>query len=547
MWLSAVQFIFSLLMATRSQATEAISCSIPNRHLQLLDALIDSQLQSSCTITWDFVDPAQVTDEVCYVQVAFEFLNDVFNTHMKFNEHSLNYNNTKEVKELFGELQRQECIPAMEKGCCKQCAMTFTMSPQEMLKKVKDVFEMSEKLLKNNTVQMGKSCMEQIAQCRRSPPPAPTGPAQCDCSCPSLKNLLTTSSNWEQLPNTSTDNLSAGPTIMPACQGTKGIGESSVPPKDLSDTVRTPVAISDPGSGRGSFKTPGETVNPSFLLSPVAEQSVPHGQDAYTFSTEPSSVQFTLVVESQTTGQDNIWSSSSKNLMSDGESGGATAVAQSMSLDLSQTHSSQPVFRSTLHSSSVRRTSGKGSGDKVAAQKSLLSSVPQNNKPTVAPSKGAPFTASKKGEDPAKESRSSWKVSPTLLSKGILAGLEELITKAKPPTKRHSSAFRSKGGGESAQSFNEREEHFAGPRSELYSFSVTDAGGERAQGRLQPDSQRSIVFSVLPIVAGLLLTLCGLLYYRHKSKLLQRMLTATLPEERPLNRERIELQVQGIV
>nr|XP_033774224.1 macrophage colony-stimulating factor 1 [Geotrypetes seraphini] len=538
---STFQFIFSLVLATRLQATENIPCSILkiDSHLQFLDRLIDSQLQSSCTIIFDFVDPAQLTDEFCYVLLATEFLDDFFETHMKFKPGSLNYKDTDEMKSMLHKLQEEECIPTLKTGCCKKCAKTYTVSPQEMLEMVKAVIEKSPEYLQNITDQRVNSCMEQIEQCGSLQLPELTGPAQCDCSCPTQQNLLTTSSNWEHLPNSTTAS-SAAPTIMPASQGNK---ETSIPPNDFSDTMHTPVAISGTdfrasSSDQGSSKTPGESVNPSFILSPVTVESVPHRQKANTFSTEPPSAQFTLVIENQTTGHNNIWNTSSKNLISDGESVGITAMVPSVGIDSSQSHSSQPVFGSASQSAIVHRTSGKGSGDKVTAQKSLLSSVLQNNGPAVAPSRGTAFTASKKNEDPAKESRS-----PT-----VLTGLDQLIAKAMLPTKRHSSEFRSKGRGESAQSINEREENLAGPRSELYSFSVTDAGEERVQERLQPESQSSIVFSsVLPILAGLLLTLCGLLYYRHKSKLLQRMSTATLPEERPLNEVRMELQVQEIV
>ncbi|XP_029428871.1 macrophage colony-stimulating factor 1 isoform X2 [Rhinatrema bivittatum] len=173
----SVQFMLLLFMVHQLQATENISCknAITDRHLQFMDELIDSQLQSSCKITFDFVDPVQLTDDVCYIQAAFELLNEVFNTHMKFKKGSLNFNNTEEMKNLFDELLYEDCIPTLDKGCCKQCAMTFTMSHQEMLEMVKVVFLKSQKLLQNTTIQMKKNCMEEIAQCRRAQQPPPSG------------------------------------------------------------------------------------------------------------------------------------------------------------------------------------------------------------------------------------------------------------------------------------------------------------------------------------------------------------------------------------
>ncbi|XP_029428870.1 macrophage colony-stimulating factor 1 isoform X1 [Rhinatrema bivittatum] len=560
----SVQFMLLLFMVHQLQATENISCknAITDRHLQFMDELIDSQLQSSCKITFDFVDPVQLTDDVCYIQAAFELLNEVFNTHMKFKKGSLNFNNTEEMKNLFDELLYEDCIPTLDKGCCKQCAMTFTMSHQEMLEMVKVVFLKSQKLLQNTTIQMKKNCMEEIAQCRRAQQPPPSGPTQCDCSCPSLQNLtrgdstflLTTSSTWEHLPNVSTDNLpssTVAPTVMPACQG------SSILPKDVPDATLTPFVISetelrDYSSGQGSFKSPEDVVVPSFILSAVTAK----GQDPHVFSTES-----TLVPE---TPASNAWSSSD-NVMKNAESTGPTAGSHTAAVD-----SSQPMSGAALLLCRLCRTNGQGSRDKAATQQSLLEVnaesnhfpsadlLPQKEGPAVPLSRDTQTLASTTSrlsvsaphpEDPAKDSTAPWKVTPTILFQGAITDLEQLITRARSPTKRHISEFRSKGGGESMQRSSEREEHSAGPRSEFKSFSDT---GKQGREMAQTESQSKVFLScVLPMLAGLLLVLCGLLYYRHKSKnlkqTLERMSRETEPEERPLNGQLVELQVQGIV
>lgn len=81
---------------------------IGNGHLQFLQQLIDSQMETSCQIAFEFVDQEQLKDPVCYLKKAFLLVQDIMEDTMRFKDNTPNANIIMQLQEL--SLRLQSCF-----------------------------------------------------------------------------------------------------------------------------------------------------------------------------------------------------------------------------------------------------------------------------------------------------------------------------------------------------------------------------------------------------------------------------------------------------
>ncbi|XP_058159054.1 macrophage colony-stimulating factor 1 isoform X1 [Dasypus novemcinctus] len=174
--------LLACLLVSRSVAKEVLEhCShvIGNGHLALLQKLIDSQMETSCQIAFEFVDQEQLSDPVCYLKKAFLLMQDIMEDTVRFKDNTPNAIAIVQLQEL--SLRLKSCFTKDyddEQDKDKTCVRTFYETPLQLLEKIKNVFNETKNLLKNDWNVFSKNCSNSFAKC--SSQNVATKP---DCNC----------------------------------------------------------------------------------------------------------------------------------------------------------------------------------------------------------------------------------------------------------------------------------------------------------------------------------------------------------------------------
>uniref|UniRef100_A0A8C5LD66 Macrophage colony-stimulating factor 1 n=2 Tax=Jaculus jaculus TaxID=51337 RepID=A0A8C5LD66_JACJA len=164
-WLGP-QLLLVCLLVSRSIAKEVSEhCShmIGNGHLQFLQQLIDSQMETKCQIAYDFVDQEQLDDPVCYLKKAFHLVQDIMEDTMRFKDNTPNAYAIVRLQELSLRLKR--CFTKDYEEHNKACVRTFHETPLELLEKIKNVFNETKNLLEKDWNIFSQNCNNSYAKC----------------------------------------------------------------------------------------------------------------------------------------------------------------------------------------------------------------------------------------------------------------------------------------------------------------------------------------------------------------------------------------------
>ncbi|XP_021487343.1 macrophage colony-stimulating factor 1 isoform X3 [Meriones unguiculatus] len=164
-WLGP-RLLLVCLLVSRSIAKEVSEhCShmIGNGHLQILQQLIDSQMETSCQIAFEFVDQEQLDDPVCYLKKAFFLVQDIMEYTMRFKDNTPNANAAERLQEL--SLRLKSCFTKDYEEQNKSCVRTFHETPLQLLEKIKNVFNETKKLLEKDWNVFSKNCNNSFAKC----------------------------------------------------------------------------------------------------------------------------------------------------------------------------------------------------------------------------------------------------------------------------------------------------------------------------------------------------------------------------------------------
>ncbi|KAL6083205.1 hypothetical protein STEG23_010545, partial [Scotinomys teguina] len=164
-WLGP-RLLLVCLLVSRSIAKEVSEhCShmIGNGHLQVLQQLIDSQMETSCQISFEFVDQEQVDDHVCYLKKAFFLVKEIIEDIMRFKDNTPNANATERLQELSFRLK--SCFTMDYEEQNKACVRTFQETPVQLLEKIKNVFNATKNLLEKDWNTFSKNCNNSFAKC----------------------------------------------------------------------------------------------------------------------------------------------------------------------------------------------------------------------------------------------------------------------------------------------------------------------------------------------------------------------------------------------
>ncbi|XP_075837753.1 macrophage colony-stimulating factor 1 isoform X2 [Microtus pennsylvanicus] len=165
-WLGPRLLLVCLLVgrSIAKEVSEHCSHMIGNGHLQVLQQLIDSQMETSCQITFDFVDQEQFeNDTVCYLKKAFFLVEDIIEENMRFKDNTPNANATERLQEL--SLRLRNCFTTDYGEDNKSCVRTFHETPLQLLEKIKDVFNKTKNLLETDWNIFSKNCKNSFDKC----------------------------------------------------------------------------------------------------------------------------------------------------------------------------------------------------------------------------------------------------------------------------------------------------------------------------------------------------------------------------------------------
>ncbi|XP_006132474.2 macrophage colony-stimulating factor 1 isoform X1 [Pelodiscus sinensis] len=539
---------------------------ITQKHLDKLQELIDSQMLMPCRISFEFIDEKQLEDSICFIKAAFPGLADILEK-MQFKENSDNFNKTRDVRAMYKKIDENEepCISEQsehEHEVSQACFKEFSVPPEEMLQLVKDFFGKVMVHLKKGE-DFARDCSTTYQKCSNSPqkePPSPGVVTDHDCNCPSPSPPGAPHPTLVTKPSPST----LGSTHLPLSQP----GTTPAPAKLLSSTrprghrsthrgllamemqgawagisaiVSSPPAELGPGSGAepllGLSDPPStEYVSSSPASLPASGAEMDTGTEVERPQTRPTGLrQFLHAPGSPVpslnakptqpwTGQEAsqaTWTSSTEELM---DVSSANAI-------------SSPALMSA-----ALDALGAGPGDPLGtplARKLWLIPSPGSKEPFSIMQHRFSRMAPTVGSPPAPERHP--RVSPRLP-----AG------QGRAPDLQHPTEPRGKRTGGQA-SFREPEDRLAGP---VPGFNILPPNADQRRREALPRESRWVVMTYV-LVASLatvviLLAVGGLLFYRHRVRVLERRLqcrgnAGEEQEGRPLNgvEEHLELQGQG--
>ncbi|XP_036198686.1 macrophage colony-stimulating factor 1 isoform X3 [Myotis myotis] len=164
-WLGP-RLLLVCLLVSRSITEESKHCShmIGDGHLQLLQQMIDSQMETSCKIPFQFVNEDQLKDHVCYIKKAFFLAQDIMEDTISFKDNTSNAIALVKLQEL--SVRLEDCFPQVyEEQQETACVQNFSESPLWALEKIKNVFNETKNLLKMNQSIFSKNCSDSFAKC----------------------------------------------------------------------------------------------------------------------------------------------------------------------------------------------------------------------------------------------------------------------------------------------------------------------------------------------------------------------------------------------
>ncbi|XP_038605187.1 LOW QUALITY PROTEIN: macrophage colony-stimulating factor 1 [Tachyglossus aculeatus] len=521
-------------------------------HLKDLQQLIDSQMESSCQISFEFADRDQLKDPVCYLKKAILLLEDILEENMQFKPNSLNANITQSLQELQLRLM-MSCDIKKDKEHSKACVKTFYKTPLQMLVMVKDVFEETKKLLESDTDAFVKDCSSSFTQCKQ--PDVVNEPA---CSCPTPRATLS-------------GELADDPTLLPTAAqpgSSAGLGleeteASSFFPGHISDPSQLPIM-----SRREAIQHVCGSAGPAETQGPEGGSTLPASSPPAGSPTRPSPPARpgdTLSVPAASPGSEDPSDSTTSYVSSaQGETPGNVGFwdpGDPGSQDPRDVGYQRATVGPTFPGVGPRPVSTAGLDDHLPAS---AASATDRGAPAgtwlvmeSAPSKGedGPVSPLESHSDPAYHGNLLLHPEELLSPPGsFLGGTPE---PRNPPQGQKSTRERrstaqirgdtegGRGGGRGA----DRGQRVAGPNPDFNGFPLTDTGHK--EQRLGPPDLPGLVFYLLvPSVILVLLAVGGLLFYLQRHRTLRELQAVPIPMEQPeispLNQEedrRVELPV----
>nr|XP_056701502.1 macrophage colony-stimulating factor 1 [Euleptes europaea] len=582
--ISLITSVLFFLVACNSYATMLSShCKrlVTKDHLKNLSQLIDTQMKSSCQISFNYVEESDLNHQVCFLKAAYHPLGKLLRDEMKFKENTANSRIQEMLLESHKNL-KEECfkIKADESQSAARCFKKFSLSAEEMLELVRRYFRLAEELIYRKE-DFSQDCSRIFRKCSDSQieVASPTGVVtDQDCKCPAtspntrglVPSFLPT---FESLPSVA-DQLDSKETaastlqlfMLPGTMQPRGQSEGSTRPRVPRSTYRGPSIDLGVAVHAAMSSAPEELASAA-----MSQGHDPAAMDTAAFQEltrplhpwfpRPSSFPAFPSIPQQTksdlpgsgTGSSQIRPSelSSQHLSLSGLAKPSPGNHWLPTRDVAEAIPGSASDSGRTDSSSTSSLSL----ESFATLEPLDSSgVPSSGSWAVLPPSDPALFASLGAEEPFSSTRQSFRASTRERSPDSYFWGEQ-SSRGRAPGIQQSTQVRERRAGRGEEGLaqdREPEDSLSGPNFDL-SFipSNTEKSSKTPERR---DSQRmALMYTLVPSVLGILLAVGGLLFYLHKSRMLarrrqQRMgSNMEVQEGSPLREgeEHLELQMQG--
>uniref|UniRef100_A0A8B9WAA9 Macrophage colony-stimulating factor 1 n=1 Tax=Bos mutus grunniens TaxID=30521 RepID=A0A8B9WAA9_BOSMU len=230
---------------------------------------IDSQMETSCQISFEFVDQEQLDDPVCYLKKAFLLVQDIMEDTMRFKDNTPNAKVIVQLQEL--SLRLKSCFTMDYDEQDKACVRTFHETPLQLLEKIKNVFNETKNLLKKDWNIFSKNCNNSFAKC--SSHDVVTKP-DCNCLYPKAtpsSDLASVSPQQSPTPSTAPmagltwadSEATDGSSLLPREQALRTVDPGSAkqrPPRSTCQSFESPETPRVEGRPTGDSPQPGPSV-----------------------------------------------------------------------------------------------------------------------------------------------------------------------------------------------------------------------------------------------------------------------------------------------
>ncbi|KAJ6659466.1 hypothetical protein lerEdw1_018700 [Lerista edwardsae] len=563
---------------------------ISDVHITNLSELIDSQMKSSCLVSFDYVDEVELNDPVCFLKAAYSPLGNILKNKMAFKRNTPNFSKLEQLKHIYDKLERDSCIIPDDEEEKKNCIKTFTLTAEDMLRLVLNYFKKAQQALSRPS-NFDKDCSHLFEACS-SQERTETSTAgvvtdqNCKCpgtspvsggpSAPLLPTFEPLSSTADQLDSKETAASSLRPTMLPGPTQSQGSPEGSTKPRVPRSTHKGPRTVDsmDFRSGTNVIASPPEiSASSSQGLDPVAMSTASPLASAITpylwshkfksLPPSPSSQQHFkfMGMESPLPGSGS--SQTSPDELSSQHSLFSGVAKPSPTNQWLQTREADMGIVGSTSDWDIIDTSSMSSLNlaSLASLEAVDSSrVPSSGKlVTLSPSGPALFHDLEPEESVSAIQHPSTRLGVTTESSSSPRPTAtenyswgEWGSRGRAPGMQHSTQVRERRAGqeEGLAKDRESEDSVPGPHFDL-SFIPPNADEHRKDSGPRDIQGKAAIYVAVASVLGILLAVGGLLFYLHRSRILarrrlQRTEHMDRQEGRPLNREEehVELQIE---
>ncbi|XP_060087594.1 macrophage colony-stimulating factor 1 [Heteronotia binoei] len=581
--------LFLLVVCNTYAAKLSPHCKrlVTKDHLKNLSDLIDTQMKSSCRVSFNYVEESDLNHPVCFLKAAYHPLGHLLRNEMKFKENTANSRIQDMLLESHVNLD-EECFKtkADESQSSAHCIKKFSLSAEEMLELVRRYFSLAAELIAKDQ-DFSQDCSTIFWKCSNSQNEAASSGVMTDrdCECPATNPItrgLVTSflPTFESLPSIadqldSKETAASSPQLfmLPGTMQTQGQSESSTRPRVPRSTYKGPSLDTGAAAAYSAMTSAPEEL----VLAAVSQGPDPVAMDSTSFqdltltslpwSPRPSKFPLFLSSQQQTEaiGTEPAFPGSGAD---SSQIRPNELSSQHLSLSgLDKTSPSNPWLRQTrdvakavpgLPFDSDRTDSSSTSSLSLNSSATLepldSSGVPSSVSGTVLPPSHPALSPILGSEEPFSTTQQSFRASPRQISPDSYSWGEQ-SSRGQAPRIQQSTQLREKRAGRGEEGLakdREPEDSLLGPNFDLNFIPPnTDKSSKKSELR---DSQRiTLIYAVVASVLGILLAVGGLLFYLHKSRMLARRQQERMVNEMeeqegsPLRggEEHLELQMQG--
>ncbi|KAL8178877.1 UNVERIFIED_CONTAM: hypothetical protein K2H54_057380 [Gekko kuhli] len=546
--------------------------------------LIDTQMKSSCQISFSYVEESDLNHSVCFLKAAYRPLGDLLRNEIKFKENTANSRIQDMLLESHVNLD-EECFKtkANESQSSAHCIKKFSLSAEEMLELVRRYFSLASELIFKEE-DFSQDCSIIFRKCSDSQNEAAISSGVVtdqDCKCPATspitRGLLTSFlPTFESLPSIA-DQLDSKETaastlqlsMLPGTMQTQGRSEGSTRPRVTRSTYKGPSLDAGAAAYTAMSAAPEELV-----LAAVSQGPDPVAMDTAAFqgltltslpwSPRPSNIPPFPSIQQKT-------ESMGTDSALPGSGAGSSQVwpneLPSQHLSLSGLDKASPRNRWLQQIRHVAkaipglpydfdRTDSSGrsslSLESFATLEPLDSSgVPSSGSWAILPPSDPALFPILGSEESFSTTRQSLRASPRQISPDSYSWGEQ-SSRGQAPRMQQSTQLRERRAGRGEEGLakdREPEDSLSGPNFDLrFVPPNTDKSSKKPELR---DSQRmTMVYVLVPSVLGILLAVGGLLFYSSRvlARRRQQRMGSDMEEQEgsPLRRgdEHLELQIQ---